>query len=49
MDKPKIVNYIDIDGEDVLFESISEEQRKKAVEIIQDRIMNAVGYRRKTA
>lgn len=49
MDKPTIVNYIDINGEDVLFESISEDQRKKAVEVIQDRIMHAVGYRRKTA
>lgn len=49
MDKPKIVNYIEIDGEDVLFASLPEEQRREIAEIIQDRIMKSAGYIRSTA
>lgn len=44
-----IMNYIDIDGENVPMESLEEEKRKKIAELIQDRIMSAAGYRRKTA
>lgn len=42
-----IMNYIDIDGENVPMESLEEEKRKKIAELIQDRIMSAAGYRRK--
>jgi hypothetical protein len=45
----KVVNYIDIGGEDILFDSLPEDKQRKVAEAIQDRVMNAAGYRRKTA
>lgn len=48
MNDPKIVNYIEIDGKDVLFESLSEEKRKEIAEKIQERIMHAAGYKRRS-
>lgn len=48
MNKPKIVNYIEMDGTDVLFESLPEEKRKEIAVIIQERIMSVAGYRRKS-
>lgn len=44
-----IVNYIDIDGESVLMESLEEEKRKTIAEMIQDRIMRSAGYQRKNS
>lgn len=48
MNDPKIVNYIEIDGEDVLFESLPEEKRREIAEKIQERIMYVAGYKRKS-
>lgn len=45
----KIINYIDINGEDVPIETLPEEKRKKIAEMIQDRMMATVGFRRKHA
>jgi hypothetical protein len=40
----KIVNYIEIAGEIVLFEILSEEEKKEAAEKILDLIMRQAGY-----
>lgn len=45
----KIINYIEISGEEVLFDSLPEEKRRSIAEAIQDRMMSTAGYRRKTA
>ncbi len=49
MEKPRIINYIDIDGEDILMESLPDEKRRKIAETLQDRLMSAMGYKRITA
>ena len=40
----KIVNYIEITGEMVLFETLPEEEKKKAAEKILDLMMRQAGY-----
>ncbi len=40
----KIVNYIEFSGEMVLFEALSEEEKKKAAEKILDLMMRQAGY-----
>lgn len=40
----KIVNYIEITGEMVLFEILPEEEKKKATEKILDLMMRQAGY-----
>ena len=40
----KIVNYIEITGELVLFENLPEEEKKKAAEKILDLMMRQAGY-----
>lgn len=40
----KIVNYIEITGEMVLFENLPEEEKKEAAEKILDLIMRQAGY-----
>lgn len=49
MGEPKIINYIEVEGEDVLFGSLPEDERKSKAEEIQIRMMNVAGYRRKPA
>ncbi len=49
MGEPKIINYIEVEGEDVLFDSLPEDERKSKAEEIQIRMMSAAGYRRKPA
>lgn len=44
-----VINYINVDGKDVLFESLPEEKRRRIAEAIQDRMMERAGYRRKPA
>ncbi len=44
-----IENNIEIRGEDVLFESLSEEKQKEIGNMICERLMEAAGYKRKTA
>ncbi len=40
----KIVNYIEFSGEMVLFETLPEEERRKAAEKILDLMMRQAGY-----
>lgn len=40
----KIVNYIEITGKMVLFETLPEEEKKKAAEKILDLMMRQAGY-----
>ncbi len=42
----QIVNYIEIDGKEVLFDSLSDDEKKRVAEIMQERVMAAAGYRR---
>ena len=44
----KIVNYIEFSGEMVLFEALSEEEKKKAAEKILDLMMRQAILRQKT-
>ena len=46
---PQIINYIEIDGEQVLFDSLPEERRKEISQKLLDKFMGAVGVKRKTA
>lgn len=46
---PKIINYIEIDGKEVLFNDLSEEQRKQISQVLLDNFMNGLGYKRRTA
>jgi len=46
--EPKIENYIEIDGQEILFDSLQEDQKKEIAAIIQDRIMEPLGYIRST-
>ena len=43
----KIVNYIEITGKMVLFETLPEEEKKKAAEKILDLMMRQAGYIKK--
>ncbi len=45
---PKIINYIEINGKEVLFDDLPEEQRKQISQALLDNFMAALGYRRKT-
>lgn len=49
MGEIKIINYINVDGKDVPFESLPEEKRREIAEAIQDKMMALAGYRRKPA
>lgn len=44
---PKIINYIEIDGKEVLFNDLSEEQRKQISQVLLDNFMAGFGYIRK--
>ena len=43
----KIVNYIEYRGEMVLYESLSEKEKKEAAEAILDLVMKVAGYIKK--
>lgn len=47
--EPVIENFIEIDGRDVLIDSLPIEERERIGILIQDKIMELVGYRRKNA
>jgi hypothetical protein len=47
--EPVIENFIEIDGKDVLIDSLPVEERERIGILIQDRMMELVGYRRKNA
>ncbi|WP_200801315.1 hypothetical protein [Clostridium sp. Marseille-P2415] len=44
--KPIIENYIEINGKDVLMDSLPEEKRREISVIIQDRMMESIGFKR---
>lgn len=46
MHDTQVVNYIEIEGKEVLFNSLPDDERKRISEILQERIMAAAGYRR---
>lgn len=46
MNDIQVVNYIEIEGKEILFDSLSEEEKRRLSEILQERIMAAAGYRR---
>ena len=46
MNDTQVVNYIEIEGKEVLFNSLPVDERKRISEILQERIMAAAGYRR---
>lgn len=45
MDEPIIANYIEISGETSLFDSLSEEKKQQVRKVLQERLMEAAGYR----
>lgn len=47
MQKLQVFNYIEIDGERVLMDSLPEEERKRIAHALQDNLMIPLGYRRK--
>lgn len=48
-EEPVIENFIEIDGKDILIDSLPDEDRKRIGLLIQDRMMELAGYRRKAA
>lgn len=44
---PKIINCIEINGKELLFEELSEEQRGQITQILLDHFMEGFGYERK--
>lgn len=47
--EPVIENFIEINGQDILIDSLPEEDRKRIGLLIQDRMMEQMGYKRKDA
>jgi len=45
----RIINFMEVNGEDVQLDNLPEVKRKEIAEAIQDKMMTSVGYRRKTA
>lgn len=48
MKSPEIVNIIDIGDKEYEFDTLSDERKEEISLLIQDRIMEAAGYRRKS-
>lgn len=44
--KPMIENYIEIHGEDIPILSLTEEKRKEISRMIQDKMMESIGFQR---
>ncbi|MEY8355892.1 hypothetical protein AALB39_21390 [Lachnospiraceae bacterium 54-53] len=44
--KPIIENYVEIEGMDVLMDSLPEEKRREIAEVIQNRMMESAGFER---
>ena len=49
MPEPIIVNYIDIGEETFLLDSLADEKSKRVIELMQERLMEPIGYKRNTA
>jgi hypothetical protein len=47
--KPRIENYVEIDGKNVLMDSLPEEKRREIELMIQDKMMESMGFRRITS
>ncbi len=43
---PVIENYIEINGEEILIESLSEEKKKEIAFMIEEKIMESAGFKR---
>lgn len=46
MEQPRIVNYIEVSGKDVPIASLSDQEKKEIAEMIQNRLMQAMGYKK---
>ena len=46
MEQPRIVNYVEVSGKDVPIESLSDQEKKEIAGMIQDRLMQAMGYKK---
>lgn len=46
MKKPIIENYIEIEERNLRFDELKEKERKEIAQKLQDKMMNAVGYKR---
>lgn len=46
MNDIRIINHIEIDGKEVLFNSLPDDEKRRLSEILQERIMEMAGYRR---
>lgn len=49
MKEATFTNYIDIHGEELRTNGLSEEKRKQVAVVLADRIMEVAGFRRKNA
>lgn len=47
--EPTIINYITISGETVRIDTLPMEKRKEIAEVLQNNMMEAVGFERETA
>lgn len=47
--KPIIENYIEINGKDVLMDSLPEEKRREIAQMLQDKMMESIGFQRRSA
>lgn len=46
MEQPRIVNYIEVSGKDVPIASLSDQEKKEIAEMLQNRLMQAMGYKK---
>lgn len=45
MQEPRIINYIEFDGKEVLFDSLSDKEKQQVAKRIQNKMMAAAGFR----
>lgn len=43
---PEIENYIEINGEEIPVDSLSEERRKEIANVLEEKIMESAGFKR---
>lgn len=43
---PEIENYIEINGEEIIIDSLSEERKKEIAFLLEEKIMESAGFRR---
>ena len=47
LQKYEVMNYIEIDGREVLIDSLPEEEKRRIAYVLQEKIMAAAGYQRR--